>query len=661
MNKGLFSKLAASNIKKNSRTYIPYIISCIFTIAMFYIVNSLSYNEGLKNTIGGGFLQQMLGFGTYIIALFSLIFLFYTNSFLVKQRKKEFGLYNILGMEKKHLGIVIALETMYTAVICLIMGLGLGFLLDKLMYLLIAKVLGGEIMLGFYISSKSVMQTVILFGVIFILTLLNSVRLIRTANPIELLNGGKKGEKEPKTKWVTAILGIICLAAGYTISIKIKDPLNAILFFFVAVILVIIGTYLIFTAGSIALLKILRKNKGFYYKTKHFTSISSMIYRMKQNAVGLANICILSTMVLVILSTTVSLIVGVNDIINTRYPYDMAVECNYENNDKNIQTVSDIKQEIIDENISVSDTAEYTYLSFSTVYNEDKCQYFTQANVDYSDSNVSVLIVVTLDDYNTVSGMNETLESNQVLLSGLKQTYEYPSITIGDKKFSVKGTADDFKINGFYSAVVYDTKFIVVNDMNTLYDLYHSQKEAYGDNASKIKYYYGFNSDSDTDTLLAFNDKIYNEYINDNDIKIECKENKLSDAMGLYSSIFFLGVFLGALFIMATILIIYFKQISEGYDDKERFEIMQKVGMSHSEVKSSIHSQILTVFFLPLIVAAVHIAFAFPIITKLLICFMLYNTNLYVICTVVCFLGFAVLYGIIYALTSKTYYRIVSR
>ena len=347
MRKGFYTKLAASNIKKNSRTYIPYIITCIITAAMFYIINSLSNNESIKKLYGGETILITLGYGTYVTAIFAFIFLFYTNSFLMKRRKKEFGVLNILGMEKRHISKVLLLENIYIAFITMLLGIIIGMVLDKAMFLILTKMLGAEHSPGFYISKEALIHTVIFFRHNFFFCIyLNSLRQIHLSKPIELLNGGNVGEKEPKTKWFMAILGVICLAVGYYISVTSKNPVESLSSFLIAVILVIAGTYLIFIAGSIAFLKSLRKNKRYYYKTKHFTAVSGMIYRMKQNAVGLANICILSTMVLVMISSTSSLVFGMNDLVKTRYPNDITIYSENINNKENVEALEKVQKVI---------------------------------------------------------------------------------------------------------------------------------------------------------------------------------------------------------------------------------------------------------------------------------------------------------------------------
>ena len=539
MNRHFFRKLAAGNIRKNASTYLPYIITCVVTTAIYYMVKSLSLNPGLEQMMGADTLAYTMYLGSWITAIFAFIFLFYTNSFLMKRRKKEFGVFNILGMEKRHLARTLAWETLYVTLLSLTLGLVLGIALDKIMFLVIARVVGGDISLGFFVSPRAIVGTVELFAVIFLLIWLHSVRQIHVANPIELLRDSRAGEREPKTRWLMAILGALCVGIGYYIAITTKNPITSIMAFFVAVLLVIAGTYMLFAAGSIALLKMLKKNKKFYYKTNHFTSVSGMIYRMKQNAVGLANICILSTMVLVMISATSSLMLGVEDIIHTRYPYQFTV---------------------------------------------------------YSD---------------------ETDPAS--------------------------------------------SQFIVVRDEEIPW-LYECQKEALGDIANAPRLFYGFNVNVDDDRQEALFAKL-EERLAQMEFQgtVESSAEARVSFVGLYGGFFFLGIFLGTLFVAATVLIIYYKQISEGYDDRERFVIMQKVGMSHQEVKASIHSQVLTVFFLPLLVAGCHVAAAFPLISKLLAIMNLLNTGLYVACTVGCFLIFAVMYVLIYLLTARTYYRIVSR
>ena len=661
MNNRFFPKLAASNIKKNGKAYIPYILSCVMTVAMFYIVKSLSYNPGLKNMVGSSTMMTMMSMCSVMIALFAIVFLFYTNSFLMKRRKKEFGVFNILGMEKSHIAKTMAWENFYVTLISIAGGLVIGIALDKAMFLLIAQVLNEEISLGFFISDKAIISTVVMFCIIFLLILLNSIRQIQTANPIELLTAGNAGEREPKTKWILTILGLLSLGTGYYIALAIKNPITALVYFFFAVILVIIGTYMLFTAGSIALLKILRKNKKYYYKTKHFTSISGMIYRMKQNAVGLANICILSTAVLVMVSSTSSLMLGMQDVIATRYPDDFIVYSNETSEERAYESFDAIRELQEEQNLNVTSEREYRYLVFPAFINGDTFEVTRDANFS-SLGNLNNLIFVSLSDYNRVMGTDKTLAEDEILVYSDRLQFNYPTLKIFDREYSVKEKIDEFIGNGLIVAVAANTQFIVLPDGTDIDELYALQKEALSDGASEIQYYYGFNSDADEETQRAFYRTLLEDYVGHGyEGTIESKADSRSEFVGLYGGFFFIGIFLGVLFIMATVLIIYYKQISEGYDDKQRYEIMQKVGMTHQEIKNSIRSQVLTVFFLPLIVAGIHIAVAFPIINKLLALLNLLNVQLFLTCTVVCYVVFAVMYLLIYLLTARTYYKIVSK
>lgn len=661
MSKTFYFRLAFDNLKKNAKMYIPFVLSCILTIMMYYMVSSLSMNPNMMNMIGGDVMQEILSLGIYVITVFAVIFLFYTNSFLIKRRKREFGLFNILGMEKKHLSIVIALESIIVFLVSMVLGIGIGILLDKAFYLLIAKMLNASIALGFYISYQSIVNSIILFLIIFVLMYLFSLIQINLSNPIELLHGDQHGEKEPKTKWLLAIIGLICLGTGYYMSVSIQDPVTAFAFFMVAVILVVIGTYMLFTAGSIVILKLLRKNKRYYYKTNHFISVSNMIYRMKQNAVGLGNICILSTMVLVMLSTTISLWVGMNDIIETRFPRDITVSINSVDSNQALYTIDDMNYAIEQAGIQTEDELVYRTLSVSA-FNQGNTYTFGNENMSLQDiSNVVVLYFITLDDYNRTEGTNVSLAPDEVLVFPSGKQFDHKTIDIASNTFKVKGILDSIKADSNYSANLQNSMFVVVDSMDTLFMIDDLQKQAYGDNASYIHTSYDFNlSKSEGMSVKEATDALIANYPGDTTyMMVDTQEGNYEDLLSLYASFLFIGIFLSFLFIMATVLIMYYKQITEGYEDKKRFEIMQKVGLNKREVKKTINSQVLTVFFLPLVVAAIHIVFAFPMIEKMLRLLYLDNTNLYIMTTVICFGVFALVYVLIYFLTSKVYYGIV--
>lgn len=668
MRNSFYFRLALTNIKKHARSYVPYIITCVITIAMFYIIKSLAFN--LDKNLSSISAATSMSLGSIVVAIFAIIFLFYTNSFLLKKRKKEFGLYNILGMEKKHMSALIATESLIISVISLVLGLIIGIALDKLIFMIVIKLLDGQSPLGFTIIPEAILHTVVLFCIIFAAILLNSVRIVYTTKTIDLLHGSNTGEKEPKTKWLLAILGVLCLGGGYTISIISKNPVSAIGLLFIAIVLVVIGTYFIFVAGIIALLKLLRKNKGFYYKTSHFISISGMIYRMKQNAVGLANICVLSTMVLVMVSTTSSLVIGMQDTINTISPYDYSISV--ADGKTNQQVKDDIKNTAADNNLKITKFVDYQYLEFNADLNYNN---ITASDYSVESENLVGLIIVTQQDYNMLTNSNVDLSDDQVMMF-YPNSFPYSDLTIFDQRYKVK---ESRKISDFipgknligYS--IYDSYGIVVKDNSQLqqiskyYNSFYKNSETNEYNEPNCCFYEcNFNVDADLKKQLEFNEIIKNSelyqgsYYHDS-ISSTFKSEILQAFRDTYSSLFFLGIFLSILFIMATILIIYYKQISESYDDKERYEIMQNVGMSHTEVKRTIRSQVLTVFFLPLIVAGVHVAFAFPIMSRVLSLLGLINVTLYITCTVICFLVFALMYGIIFAITSRLYYKTVNK
>ncbi len=646
MSKLFYPRLAAMNIKNNSKTYFPYIITCICTIAMFYIMHALSINKGLDGMSGSEALKSILSLGTTVIAIFSAIFLFYTNSFLIKRRKKEIGLYNVLGLEKKHIAKVLLFECIFTSVISLSAGLIAGIILNKLMFLLLLKILNFKVAFGFYVSMPSVIKTLILFTGIFFLTLLSDLFQITMSNPIELLKGTQNGEKEPKTKWIITLIGVIALGTGYGIAINVEAPLSALRLFFGAVILVMIGTYALFTSGSIVVLKALRKNKRFYYKTENFISVSGMMYRMKQNAVGLANICILSTAVLVLVSTTVALYVGMEDVIKTRFPRNIIMSAPkiIENQAQRLDGI--LEAESKNSGMDIKNKISYWNNSFPVTKKDGK--FSITSNMDMS-SNVNMITLIPISDYNRLEGKNITLEGDEVLLYSKAKNLDKNSITIDNKTFRIKQVLDK-PVAGMENQMddIVDNYILFTNDIN-----------AVGKNGLK-EYLIGVDVQGSDKDILSLANKLSDKFKeNSINVNIDSSAGSKQDLFMLYGGLFFIGIFLGALFLMATVLIIYYKQISEGYDDKERFEIMQKVGMSRGEIKKTIRSQVLMVFFLPLATAIIHIAFAFPMITKLLAVLNLKNVSLFMQSTVMTILVFAVIYAIVFSMTERAYYKIV--
>lgn len=662
MSKSFYFKLAAENIKKNSKTYIPFMLTCIITIAMFYIILSLSGNPGIAAMRGASFITIFMSIGSVTVGIFAVIFLFYTNSFLIKRRKKEFGLYNILGMEKRHISAVVFIEIFYTAAISLIIGLPGGILLDKLMYLIISRLLNVEVTLGFYVSVESLIASVIFFGAIFFFIFLNTLRQICFSNPIELLKGESMGEREPKTRWLMTVLGVGCLGAGYYISVTTRDIASAFMLFFLAVILVILGTYMLFTAGSVFILKTLRKNKRYYYKTKHFISVSGLIYRMKQNAAGLANICILSTMVLVMISSTSCLMMGMDEILKENFPYDLTLEVRraYWSED------SEEKLSQFDEAVDIITEYEKEISRADFLYVMDFVGYFQDGKVSFEGtSSPYFLCFVTAEDYNKAFGGELVLKKGEIAAAPLNKddaNFNSESVNLFGIECKIKEKADYFYAHNGDNNVIAEKAAIILSDIDAMHELSDKYREFYEISES------GYRGDKVININFTANDeKRHNAILSDlaektgDFVLLTSRADGKYNFLDLYGGLFFLGLFLGTLFIMAAVLIIYYKQISEGYDDKKRFEIMQNVGLSKGEVRASIHSQVLTVFFLPLVMAGIHMTAAFPILKSLLEGMGMTKTWLFLSCTAVSFLVFAVFYIVVYLLTARSYYKIVSR
>lgn len=650
MTKFFYARLAATNIRKNAQTYVPYILMGIGTVMMFYIICTLSQNSGFNDMPGGVTVAWFMLMGCVVVGLFAAIFLFYTNSFLIKRRKKEFGLYNILGMEKRHISRVMFYEAFYVAFISLAAGLLAGMLLSKLFFLLVLKIIRVDVSFQFELSMSAVWTTLKLFGAIFLLTFLNNLRQVRLVNPIELLKGGQVGEKEPKTKWVLALLGVLFLGSGYAMAISISNPVAIVLWFFVAVILVILGTYCLFTAGSIAVLKLLRRSKSYYYKPKHFIAVSGMMYRMKQNAAGLASICILSTVVLVLISTTISMYIGAEDMIARRYPREMTVVVAEQEEAEREKVFQQIEQLLGKYREQPENTVYYPF--FSTQMHEG-ADGFSPAG-DYADlGNLKGMYFLSLTDYNRLYGSTLTLADGEVFIHSIRTPYQGDTLKLLGRSFTVKGQLDAMKETGFDSAAMMDIYYVVVKDEAVLSELSTRLGE-------DVRYYYSF--DFKGEISEERQNQFYAELrtLLGKGSYAECRAEARGGFYSLYGGFLFLGIFLGVLFVMATVLIIYYKQISEGYDDRERFVIMQKVGMSREEVKASIHSQVMQVFFLPLLAAGVHIVVVFRWLTQLLALLALDNSVLFSLCTLGSFLVFAVLYMLVYMLTARVYYKIVS-
>lgn len=642
MNNFIYEKLAVTNLKNNRKTYVPYIFTGVLTVMMFYIIDVLSRGKGITQDT----LKICLQYATGVIVVFAVIFLFYTNSFLIKRRKKEIGVYNILGMGKRHIARMMAVETILTAGISILGGLVFGIIFGKLMYLLLLKILHNSVDMQFSVNGTAIVQTVILFAGIFLLTYLYNILQIQLVNPVELLHGGNQGEKEPKSRWLLVIVGVAALGNGYWIALTTEAPLEALLKFFVAVVCVIIGTYALFIAGSIVVLKILRKNKAYYYNPKHFTSVSGMIYRMKQNGAGLANICVLSTMVLVMVSTTVSLYAGMEDILDSRFPRDVSIVCNEADTNKEETLQRLIKEQCEKAGVKITDRVRYRYGSMNAVLKGDKLE-----NVDqyYPDNHFYYVEMMTQDEYNRIEKRNVSLEEQEILTYTSNGKCGKKEINIAGRNYQVKKELSEMTSQPKSTAEMYKTLYIVFANAEQI------------ERIEPFSYADKFNLKGDDGKQKEALEQIQNEFYEKiPDGMMESRMLSRSSFYELYGGLFFIGIYLGSMFIMATVLIIYYKQISEGYDDRERYQIMQKVGMSKKEVKRSIRSQVLSVFFLPLIVAVIHVAVAFKVMTKILGVLNLTNVSLFAVCTIITIAVFAVFYIIVYSITAKEYYQIVN-
>lgn len=667
----LYFKLAKTNLSNNKPFYIPYIISSIITVAMLYMMSFLSDNKGLNKIMGADSLATIFRLGVRIIVIFSYIFLFYTNSFIIKRRKKEIGVYNILGMEKRHLSKVLFVETIYSAIISLVCGIIVGIVFSKFILMVLYGIIGIHKTVEFFVNIHGIILCVVSFGILFLLTFLYNFMQIKLANPIELLRGTNVGEREPKTKIFMTIVGVVCLAIAYYIAITTENPLNVLTLFFVAVLLVIIGTFALFTAGSIALLKLLRNNKKFYYNKRHFMAVSGMLYRMKQNAAGLASICILSTMVLVVISTTVSMYVGIQDELMARYPNDVCVTVDY---NSVIDKSSEIEKAIFDEidSAEVKNKKAFSYLS---VFVGQKGDNFTTDKEHLSYQNSYLFYILSKDDFikrdNSFKDKIGNISKGEAVVV-LNKKYDKKDIKIFGKNYKVNKSFEHMEDNDLYMiSTLNGLGYIILDNDESVQELYDMQEKMLGKGANYYtnKIRFDFKSGNKKQKAAAYKkiDNAVKKYFkeNKNDKKeissywVESRQENEQNFYLLYGGLFFLGIFLGTMFLIVTVMIIFYKQITEGYDDRERYQILEKVGMSSREVKDTIKSQIRIVFVLPIFAAAVHVTAAFPMVNRILKMLNLNNEKLFAGCLAATIIVFAVIYYLVFKVTSRAYYKIV--
>lgn len=674
MKLGFYPKFAFMGIRRNKRLYTPYVLTCVGMVMMFYIVTALAGMETLGSIRGGGTAAMMLDFGSWVIGVFSLIFLFYTNSFLIRRRKREFGLYNILGMGKGNIARILLWETGIVLVFSLALGLALGVLLCKLFELSLVNMLRGTVDYALHLNVAVLRRTLMVYGAIFLGILLNSLLKIRNDSPVALLRSENVGEKPPKANWFFAIVGVALLAMAYYMAVTITNPMDAMVWFFVAVLMVIVATYLIFIAGSVTLCRFLQRCRGYYYKANHFVSVSSMAYRMKRNGAGLASICILATMVLVTISSTTCLYFGQEGMLSSRYPKDITVKVTvYEDTgeramwiDRNREAVRSV---LAQEGVEAKDIREYSTIA-ATGLIRDGALILDHNIVDrYDYSQVVSVRFLPLEDYNRMMGKQASLEPGQALVYCYRCDYTGSAITIAGRAYEIRERLEGFIGSGDATMDLVGSIFLVVPDFPEAERALRDAVEAETGTLLGVQWIYDFDVPIPAEEQIALDQKLedavyglveLDEFKFARSAHVECREWERADFYGTFGGLLFLGLMLSVVFGAAAVLIIYYKQLCEGYEDQSRFDIMQKVGMTARDIRRSINSQMLTVFFLPLITAGLHLAFAFPLVSKLLALFNLFNQELLIAITAGSFLLFSLLYFVVYKITSNAYYTIVS-
>ena len=639
----IYNVLALEGIKKNKQLYLPYIISSVCIIAITYIVSYFCYSKTIISSVGGEVISSIMLLGYMVMALFSLIFIFYTHSFLFKRRKKEFGLYNVLGLAKKDICKIVFLDNIYVDIITIVLGLGVGILFSKFAELAYFKIVAKPYSIAFNLPILSLMMTLICFLGIYFLILVSSIISVYKNDTIAFLKADSSGEKAPRANFLIALLGLIILAFAYYLAITIDDPVQAMLTFFFAVIMVVVATYLLFIAGSVTLCKILAHNKKYYYKLNHFISVSSMSFRMKRNGSGLASICILATMVLVMLSSTSSLYFGAKSSNKKLFPYEYSINYNYDTYDELINANETITSFVESKNFKIKEKIEYHNINFYSPLEGNRVIEDSKT-LDYAN-----MTFIDVDEYNKIYGTDYVLKDDECLLYEYIGEYKHDSIVVGDNTYKVIDRANKMPTDYVSATYMANNYFFVVNDLEPISN--------YLNGICKNTYIIQF--DVYNDSLSLYN-SIAEEYTSDTPYFFESSLNSLSEFYNLYGSLFYLGISLSIAFVIATVCIMYYKQVVEGYEDQKRFAIMKKLGLDDRQIRKSINSQLLTVFFLPLVGALSHLIFAHPMIEKLLSLFMISDIRLFFITSILCYVVFSIVYFVIYKLTSNVYYKIVS-
>lgn len=661
MNRHIYGKLAITNLKKNQKIYLPYLLTLMGSMLLYYILTSISTNKLLYDPAtdtgafkGANILSTIIQSGSMAAALFAFIFLLYANSFVLKHQKKQLGLYRVLGMERKHMIRIIFVEILTLFGISMVISLFFGILFDKLMLGLLFKIVHQSMPEGFFLNTTALLQTLFLSFALAVLIFIRSVFSIFRTKDIDLLKSEKQGEREPKNRLLLAFFGLASLLAGYYIALSNKNVMQAINNFFPAAFCVILGTYALFTAGSIAILKLLKKNKAYYYNTKHFISLSGMLYRMKQNAVGLATICILSAAAIVVVSAGVSLYANGQRSINQQFPRSMQVYTDYTSQCSDLQKI-------------IEDTAKKSEISYKNpvncsygngVYDLKGNQLVFMKELLFDVQKTPDTYVVTLEEYNRFQQSSVKLEEDEILLYGGDNIFPYDTLVVNEHTYRIKEEADNTCLTYItdVSMSLFSKLFIVVPNQTAFDEIMPKDYEF----SQRISYL-GFDSNGNDEKQKDFSKKLTKAFKKENiSFDIVMKSDGESFFYTTYGGLFFVGILLGFLFLLCTVMIIYYKQISEGYEDRERFLIMQKVGLSKKEIKQSIHSQVMMLFFLPLITAIVHSAVALNIVADCLRMVMVVDMPTFVGSVAVTCVLFSIVYGIIYKITSKEYYTIVN-
>lgn len=658
MPKLLYLRLAWGNLWKNRGSYFPFLLACLLLTFTVYSFSSMALNRGLAQIAGAMVFPFILALGLIIVCLFAAIFLFYANSFLIKRRKKELGLYAVLGMEKRHIAKVLRREMDLCYLAAMVLGLGLGLLLSRLLYLLAGLLLRLPVPLEVGPNPYALGCTALLFAALFFLLKLYNSHQVRSVNPLALLQGSQVGEKEPSSRWPLAVAGVAAMGAGYALAQWVRDPMSAITLFFIAVILVIIGTYCLFMAGSLTVLKLLKSNRRFFYRSRHFITVSGMLYRMKQNAAGLASIAILCTMAMVTVGTTVALYNGSERALSQLFPNDLAY---YASSSQEMETIqAAVQAAALEESMALRDLKAFESRQVTFRLENGRLtlapKHFSQMGLNAL-SYLQEAYLITQDTFAALQG--EPFALPRGAAGWWAQGIPAPALLgEGDTAAGfvlLPSPAFQASISLSYMAT---PACLVFRDEAAIGAFLTTLGLEPEDFPSK-SYIVQMGLEGDLARQEAYIQAVKNHLSEGQAIRSSHKEAMRLSLQTLYGGFLYVGVFLGLLFMMATALIIYFKQISEGYQDHDRFLILQKVGMSAKEVKATVRTQILLVFFLPLAVALCHVAGSLHMIILMLRGLSLADAPYIALNTFLAAAGIAAVYTAVYLRTAKTYYRMV--